>query len=143
LLCISCTNFMRIQFVVCEISSNQIIHFFVSCGWIKKINMHKMSKTTPPNWICCMSSCKRGVVILVVNNHFPQTEYFTFHSWNQVSFGTVVFLYLYYHCQHPIFIYVLAENTSETYKITVGFLKNDGELFEIDCVSSIFDSPWL
>ena len=130
-----------------------------------------------------MSSCKRRVVILVVNNHLPQTEYFTcpqvkeeivcsspgtrclktsllcctlpwhkisttshfcihnllylvwehcssicklflnsifhqltFHSWNQVNFGNFVFLYLHYHCQHPIFIYVLVENTYLSYK---------------------------
>ena len=116
MLCIPCLNFMRIQFVVCEISLNQILHFCELWMNKKKSICTKMSKTTDPNWICCMSSCKKGVVILVVNNHFPQTEYFTFHSWNQVNFGTVVFLYLHYHCQHPIFIYVLAGNTSLTYK---------------------------
>ena len=54
MLCIPCPNFMRIQFVVCEICSIQIRHFMWRTICIKIMNVNEKATSIvapPPNWI--------------------------------------------------------------------------------------------
>ena len=54
MLCIPCPNFMRIQFVLCEICSIQIRHFMWGTICMKNMNVNGKPASIvapPPNWI--------------------------------------------------------------------------------------------